>query len=619
MAEDGGRVPMSPGLQATLLRAREYAASQSEAQVLLEHLLLALSEDADAATVLESCQVDLSRLRHDVAGYIGSLDDRVPPGTPGAPAISPALTQVLKYATLAAQQGRRTSIDGAIVLAALVGDGRSMGASFLKAQGLTFEAAIRALREVASRPGALQPEPPRVSRSAEPVPPESGPELAAAQPPTSRADEILARARERVESRSSRTDPGGRAPRADRGGPVEPAPEPRPPAPPHETPVEAAVLAAPIVPSEPAPPREAPPQSPPGRDAAAAAAAAAPPSGPPQRDTPADAGPPLPDLAPLPSPAQQAPPPRPVPPQRPRPGLSSEQPRNVEFNGAHQPPANRPFAQRHDGTQPDTSVSRAQPPTPGGWAAARQLQAGGGQHLGPSEVDASGSRAMRSPAGRILPPEPPPSSQPPAFEPAPPPQSYVPDAEGAPRVPAIDSSLVSHTIPARLKQGRVQVVEVRIERPPLAAAGGPSRAYALRPEAVVARAIAVRLRPVAGRFIVEAGSPETQWDQGGTAAGGGRFSSDAAVWRFNVTPLRAGKGALQVAVSARTLGADGVLAETQLPEQTFAVRIARGYGGMLARAGLVVGVAVGSVLFLKLVEAVLGFDLYFFLKQLLRF
>ncbi|MGE3919253.1 MAG: Clp protease N-terminal domain-containing protein, partial [Hyphomicrobiaceae bacterium] len=158
MAEEGGKVPMSPGLQATLLRAREYAASQSEAQVLLEHLLLALSEDSDASHVLDSCQVDLARLRSDVAGYIGTLEDRVPPGTPGAPAISQALTQVLKYATLAAQQGRRTSIDGAIVLAALVGDGRSMAASFLKAQGLTFEAAIRALREVSARtPAALPP------------------------------------------------------------------------------------------------------------------------------------------------------------------------------------------------------------------------------------------------------------------------------------------------------------------------------------------------------------------------------------------------------------------------------------------------------------------------------
>ena len=157
MADDGGRVPMSPGLQATLLRAREYAAGQNEAQVLLEHLLLALSEDADAATVLEASQVDLSRLRHDVASYLGSLDDRVPAGTPGAPSISPALTQVLKYATLAAQQGRRSSIDGAIVLAALVGDGRSMAATLLKSQGLTFDATIKALRDVAAR---VSPHPP---------------------------------------------------------------------------------------------------------------------------------------------------------------------------------------------------------------------------------------------------------------------------------------------------------------------------------------------------------------------------------------------------------------------------------------------------------------------------
>jgi hypothetical protein len=158
-----------------------------------------------------------------------------------------------------------------------------------------------------------------------------------------------------------------------------------------------------------------------------------------------------------------------------------------------------------------------------------------------------------------------------------------------------------------MKKGRPHVIEVRVERPSLGAVGGPPRSYALRPEAIVARAIAVRLRPLAGRFIVDAGSPETQWEQGGPA-GAGRLSSEAAVWRFTVTPLSSGRGVLQLSVSARTLGADGVLAETQLPEQGYEVRISHEYTSLLARVGVVGLVASASMFALKFVESLLRMD-----------
>ena len=105
MAEDLGRTPMSPALQATLKRARDYASGQSHAQVTVEHLLLALSEDEDAALVLQSSRVDIGRLRNDIAGYLGSLGDRA--AGPTQPVVSSQLAEILKYATLAAKQGRR--------------------------------------------------------------------------------------------------------------------------------------------------------------------------------------------------------------------------------------------------------------------------------------------------------------------------------------------------------------------------------------------------------------------------------------------------------------------------------------------------------------------------------
>ena len=86
MAEDLGRIPMSPALQATLMRARDYASGQSHTQVTVEHLLLALSEDEDAALVLQSSRVDIGRLRHDVAGFLGNLADRA--AGPTQPSVS---------------------------------------------------------------------------------------------------------------------------------------------------------------------------------------------------------------------------------------------------------------------------------------------------------------------------------------------------------------------------------------------------------------------------------------------------------------------------------------------------------------------------------------------------
>jgi hypothetical protein len=134
----------------------------------------------------------------------------------------------------------------------------------------------------------------------------------------------------------------------------------------------------------------------------------------------------------------------------------------------------------------------------------------------------------------------------------------------------------------------------------------------------VARAIAVRLRPLSGRFVIDAASPETQWDQSG-AAGSDRLASEAAVWRFTVTPIRSGRGVLQLAISARTLGADGVLAETQIPDQAFDLRVGRSYWRIVGRVFMGLSVALVGMVLIKLVEGEIGVDFYYMAKQLLRF
>src|SRR5262245_23355834 len=145
-ADEFKSFPISAELGESLERAHRFAREQSHRLVTLEHLLLALTEDADATTMLASASVDLGRLSADVSGYLGGLleDMRAEAQTELRP--DGDLMRVLKAATTAAQQSRRRHIDGAIVLAAIVGDANSAAAGLLKALGMTFEGAIRALQ-----------------------------------------------------------------------------------------------------------------------------------------------------------------------------------------------------------------------------------------------------------------------------------------------------------------------------------------------------------------------------------------------------------------------------------------------------------------------------------------
>ncbi|MDX2159047.1 MAG: Clp protease N-terminal domain-containing protein [Hyphomicrobiaceae bacterium] len=727
MAEEGGRVPLSPALHKTLLKAREYAASQSQPQVLLEHLLLALTEDTDATPVLSASEVDVARLRNDVAGYIGSMQERLPPGVSVAPAISPGLTQVLRAATAAAQQGRRQSLDGAIVLAALIGDGRSMAASFLKAQGLTFEATIRVLREGALRPAAgattSSPTPAALieehdgSEAEAPLEPSPAVPPPAGSQPSSRADDLLAAARERVVSRT-----GGRSARPVAPSPAaEPAPEAEVAAPeagrtpaagmpvapeavsiPDDeavwpgpavapTPLRAAdelplpdedeaqahpAEAGPgdgggiqdvVTPTPPmqeryepvAPPAETRPQTYPGQSFPPHATPGGPaiPAPPPARGASrtedraaapamhhADAE--ARDRQPrmLPRPDRRQPSTEPAPRQAAPPPPHAD-PRNY---GEASPVLTAPPAIHHHPPAGDPAgPAQPGPPSPVAWAppAAPVPPGGPGYQSGaparpqpaPPPGGWQGRPVPPSYAGRPHPqaPEPYPSSGVPWAESPDPraargladtyrptsPQQDLGSDSARPAAPARSSALepshVSHSVARRMRLGRSHGVEVRIERPALAGHGPGARPASLRGEAVVARAIAVRLRSAAGRFSIDQGSPETIWDQASGPASA-RLSADAAVWRFSVTPLAAGKGTLQLSVSARTVGADGVLMETTLPDLSIEIRSLPDVAGSLRKAGISALAFIGGMIVIKAIELIFYFDAAHLVMQLVR-
>ena len=118
LAETLSRLPLTRTLAATIARAHDYATQQSHRFVTLEHLLLALAEDAEAAVVLQASSIDLVGLATEVAAHVGRIDDRVAAGQPVLPNINADVIRILEYSAAATRQSRRgREISGAVVLA----------------------------------------------------------------------------------------------------------------------------------------------------------------------------------------------------------------------------------------------------------------------------------------------------------------------------------------------------------------------------------------------------------------------------------------------------------------------------------------------------------------------
>lgn len=533
IVDDLGRIPMSPYLTATLTRAADYATAQSHREVTLEHLLLALAEDPEATVVLKSSNIDLARLTAEVSDFLGRSDDRVDLESGQAIAISADLRRILEAAAAAARQGRRREINGAIVLAAIVGDGKSTAANLLRVQGLTFEEAIRALQRATAPPPqpapAPVPPPPPVAHQPPPSrPPPAEVRETPPQPDFSRpatTEEILASARERLQSRS-----------------------------PQQLPVE--------------PPAQAPPPALP------------------RANYPDLGGPPSRHAPPHPAPAA-----RELEPEHPisegRPAYHHPDPGADDIPAyiRRRQPAEERFEEHHEpvlphAPAPSASHYPAPPPAPPHVARAPA------EHEPPAPPSDAAASARWRPSQTEAPRTAPPQTE----------RRRV--AGSGPFVgswPLIEAGQLVENIPRRMRVGVPVVVEARIARADVKALaeGLQGGGAAFRHEVVVTKAMSVRLRAPEGGFSIENRSPETQWIENVLGLG----SDDFASWRWTVTPRSRGRRQLQLIVSARTVGADGVTAETALPDQLVDVKVAINYGRTLGRwAGWIGAAIVGGLL-----------------------
>jgi neural Wiskott-Aldrich syndrome protein len=526
IADELSRIAMSSTLANALSRATEHARSQGHLEVSLEHMLVALCEDPDAGLVLAASNVDVARLMSDALRYLGGLERQVLPGQRVDPVASGDLRRILDAAAAAARGGRRREINGAIVLAAIVGDGKSAAAQMLQAQGLTFEGAIRALQR-----GAGVPQRPYASTSTE---------------------DILASARERVQSRTIGRKPEAELPEDEEEVFEEPETAGVPDyddVPPTEPP-RAASLAperqweAPEIMAQPEPQAE-PEES--GSDSGGA------------------------DQAPLTAPEIAMSPPRKqaAPTTWDEAAFPAATPTPPPLPGTEPPPS---WAPPLPTASPEVLPDEP-PPLPGSSRLPgleelrRPMGVGGGESAPPAPAI---GRSLRSPPASV--PEPRPVGRPPAASRA-------------------EIGQLVENIPRSMRVAVPALVEVRVARGDVQALAeglqGGGAAY--KHEVTVTKAMSVRLRAPDGGFYIETASPETQWIEKTSLIS----SDDYASWRWHVTPREKGRRRLQLIISARTVSADGLAAETALPDQVITVRVRTNYAKTVSH---LVGWSVAAVI-----------------------
>ncbi len=149
---------LSPNLEKTLQRALSLASEKHHEYATLEHLLLALLEDQDAAAVLRACNVDLQRLRSDLVSYVDTELQSLVNQRAEKPEPTAGFKRVIQRAAIHVQSSGREQVTGANVLVAMFAERESPAVYFLQEQDMTrFDAVNYISHGIAKVPGHQPP------------------------------------------------------------------------------------------------------------------------------------------------------------------------------------------------------------------------------------------------------------------------------------------------------------------------------------------------------------------------------------------------------------------------------------------------------------------------------
>ncbi|MGV8998377.1 MAG: ATP-dependent Clp protease ATP-binding subunit ClpA [Parvibaculaceae bacterium] len=166
----------SRSLEEGLHRALALANDRHHEYATLEHLLLALLDDADAAAVLKACNVEADVLKNQLTNYIDNelsslvVDD----GEDSKP--TAGFQRVIQRAVIHVQSSGRDEVTGANVLVAMFAERESHAAYFLQEQDMTRYDAVNFISHGIAKRGEMNET--RPVRGTEDEPPARGTEKA---------------------------------------------------------------------------------------------------------------------------------------------------------------------------------------------------------------------------------------------------------------------------------------------------------------------------------------------------------------------------------------------------------------------------------------------------------
>ena len=152
----------SRSLEQALHRALALAGERRHEYATLEHLLLALVDDQDAAAVMRACNVEIDTLKRSLVDYVDTeLSNLTGDGRQDAKPTA-GFQRVIQRAVIHVQSSGREEVTGANVLVAIFAERESHAAYFLQEQDMTRYDAVNYISHgIAKRPGASEAKPVR--------------------------------------------------------------------------------------------------------------------------------------------------------------------------------------------------------------------------------------------------------------------------------------------------------------------------------------------------------------------------------------------------------------------------------------------------------------------------
>jgi ATP-dependent Clp protease ATP-binding subunit ClpA len=148
---------LSRNLEKTLRRALALANARQHEYATLEHLLMALTDDEDAAAVLRACAVEIDRLRTNLNDFLDhELTSLAIEGVVDAKPTA-GFQRVIQRAAIHVQSSGRNEVTGANVLVALFSERESNAVYFLQEQNMSRLDAVNYISHgIAKRSGLTE-------------------------------------------------------------------------------------------------------------------------------------------------------------------------------------------------------------------------------------------------------------------------------------------------------------------------------------------------------------------------------------------------------------------------------------------------------------------------------